>query len=123
FIECSDKVFDEFFKTGDDVRTYKPHVEYLLENNIRVMLYHGDADYICNWFGGIDVANQLVWENQVEFNAAPMQCWKVDDKDAGQIRSFGQLWFVKIYESGHEVPFYQPKNSLDLFKRWINNDS
>ncbi|CAG8629184.1 13992_t:CDS:10 [Acaulospora morrowiae] len=122
FVECSDKVFNYFSETGDGIRSYKPHVEYLLEKNIRVMLYHGDADYICNWFGGLDVTNQLVWKNQREFNAAPMQYWKVDDVIAGQIRKFGNLWFVKVYESGHAVPFHQAKNSLDLLKKWFNDN-
>ncbi|CAG8619093.1 1723_t:CDS:10, partial [Acaulospora morrowiae] len=121
-IAADTKVYYDFYEAGDIILTYKPHVEYLLENNVRIMLYHGDADYICNWFGGLDVANQLVWKGQTEFNAALVKHWKVDDEWAGQIRSFGQLWFVKVYRSGHEVTFYQPKNSLDLFKRWIDND-
>ena len=28
---------------------------------------------------------------------------------------------MRIYEAGHEVPFYQPKASLEMFKRVLGN--
>lgn len=35
----------------------------------------------------------------------------------GQVRQSDLFSFVRIYESGHEVPFYQPLASLELFER------
>lgn len=37
----------------------------------------------------------------------------------GQVRQAGQFAFVRIYESGHEVPFYQPLAALELFERVV----
>ena len=31
----------------------------ILNNSVRVALYHGDADYICNWFGGTSSFSSL----------------------------------------------------------------
>ena len=33
----------------------------------------------------------------------------------------GNFSFIRIYESGHEVPFYQPKASLEFFRRVLGN--
>jgi hypothetical protein len=35
----------------------------------------------------------------------------------GQVRQSDTFSFVRIYESGHEVPFYQPVVALELFER------
>ena len=37
----------------------------------------------------------------------------------GQVKQAGKYAFVRIYESGHEVPFYQPLVSRALFNRVI----
>ena len=37
----------------------------------------------------------------------------------GQVKQSGAFSFVRIYESGHEVPFYQPLVSLEIFERAI----
>lgn len=35
----------------------------------------------------------------------------------GQVKQSGLFSFLRIYESGHEVPFYQPLASLEIFER------
>lgn len=35
----------------------------------------------------------------------------VDGTEYGEVRQYGNLSFVRIYESGHEVPYYQRKSS------------
>lgn len=35
----------------------------------------------------------------------------------GQVKQSGTFSFLRIYESGHEVPFYQPLASLEIFER------
>jgi carboxypeptidase D len=38
----------------------------------------------------------------------------------GQVKQSDNVAFVRIYESGHEVPFYQPLVALEMFERVIN---
>ena len=37
----------------------------------------------------------------------------------GQVKQAGKFAFARIYESGHEVPFYQPVVALEVFERAI----
>lgn len=37
----------------------------------------------------------------------------------GQVKQSANFAFLRIYESGHEVPFYQPVVALDMFERMM----
>lgn len=46
---CNDKVGRHFALTGDNSKNFEPHIVKTLSENVRVLLYVGDKDYICNW--------------------------------------------------------------------------
>lgn len=93
----------------------------ILNNSVRVAMYHGDADYICNWFGGQAVSLQIEYTHSAEFRAADYAPFVVDGTEYGEVRQFGNFSFMRIYEAGHEVPFYQPLASLAMFSRVLGN--
>ena len=43
----------------------------------------------------------------------------VDGVEYGETREYGNFSFTRIYEAGHEVPYYQPIAALQLFNRTI----
>ena len=88
---------------------------------MRVALIYGDADYICNWFGGEAVSNQLNYTHKAEFAKTGYVPFTVDGTEYGEVRQYGNFSFVRVYEAGHEVPYYQPLASLELFKRVLDN--
>jgi hypothetical protein len=45
----------------------------------------------------------------------------VDGVEYGEVREYGNFSFTRIYEAGHEVPYYQPKASLEHFKRVLDH--
>jgi carboxypeptidase C (cathepsin A) len=47
-----------------------------------------------------------------------LEPWIYHDKEVGQIQSSDLLTFIRIYEAGHEVPYYQPENALAMFYEW-----
>ncbi|MCJ1457427.1 hypothetical protein MMC28_007795 [Mycoblastus sanguinarius] len=119
FTEYSAAVGDAFNTTGDDGRedgTVEDMLE-LLESGITVMMYTGDADYNCNWLGGQVVSNEI---GQPGFSSAGYVNISTSDGVVhGQVRQAAAFSFVRIFESGHEVPFYQPIVALAIFERAI----
>lgn len=49
--DSNNEVYFAFQQTGDFVfPNFLEDLEMLLNNSVRVALFYGDADYICNWY-------------------------------------------------------------------------
>jgi len=88
---------------------------------VRVALYYGDADYICNWFGGEAVSLAVNYTHASEFRKAGYTNFTVDGTPYGEVRQYGNFSFLRIWEAGHLVPFYQPLAALEMFNRTIHH--
>jgi hypothetical protein len=44
-----------------------------------------------------------------EFRASGYEAMVVDGTEYGEVRQYGNFSFARVYESGHEVPYYQRK--------------
>ncbi|KAK3937819.1 Alpha/Beta hydrolase protein [Diplogelasinospora grovesii] len=120
FSDYNNAVGTNFGYTGDDGREVGTieDLRSLVNDGITVALYAGDADYNCNWLGGQAVANEVAvkgWEGAGYVNMSTS-----DGVAHGQVKQAGKFSFTRIYESGHEVPFYQPLASLEMFERVIH---
>lgn len=120
FTEGSESVWNAFSSTGDDGRIANTIEDLgkLIAQGVSVVMYAGDADYNCNWLGGQEVASMV--EAPGYCNAGYVNITTDDGVVHGQVRQAGKFAFVRIYESGHEVPFYQPVVALSMFERVIN---
>lgn len=107
---AGDWVFDDF---QDDL-------ERIIDRGMATALLYGDADYICNWFGGEEISLQMNHSTSEEFRASNYTPFVVDGEEYGVVRQYGNYSFVRLYNSGHEAPYYQPKASLEHFRRLIN---
>jgi carboxypeptidase C (cathepsin A) len=58
-----------------------------------------------------------------EFRATGYEAMVVDGTEYGEVRQYGNFSFARVYESGHEVPYYQrkfislPLSKLSLIKQ------
>jgi len=98
----------------------------LLARGIKVALIYGDADVICNWYGGqnysLEIAG-LVPEYKTAFPEAGYADIVVNDSYiGGAVRQYGNLSFSRIYDAGHQVPYYQPETAFTVFTRVIQGD-
>ncbi|EME77302.1 uncharacterized protein MYCFIDRAFT_146616 [Pseudocercospora fijiensis CIRAD86] len=120
FSESSNTVGNAFNSVGDDASELNivEDVRKLVDQSVYVVLYAGDADYICNWRGGEVVSRHV---EAPGFHQAGYVNISTSDKVVhGQVKQSANFAYGRIYDSGHEVPFYQPLASLELFERAIN---
>jgi carboxypeptidase C (cathepsin A) len=111
-----------FASTGDFVwPNFIEDLEMILGYGVRVALIYGDADYICNWFGGEAVSLAVNYTHADNFRAAGYVPFMVDGTEYGETREYGNFSFTRIYEAGHEIPYYQPEASLEIFKRVLDH--
>ncbi|KAL4888109.1 peptidase S10, serine carboxypeptidase [Aspergillus ambiguus] len=120
YTQSNNDVYYAFQQTGDFVwPNFIDDLEEILALPVRVSLIYGDADYICNWFGGQAVSLAANHSHADQFRAAGYAPLTVGGVEYGETREFGNFSFTRVYEAGHEVPFYQPIASLQLFNRTL----
>lgn len=121
YTQSNGEIYYAFQQTGDFVwPNFLADLEDILTRPVRVALIYGDADYICNWFGGEAVSLAAKYAHSKQFAAAGYAPFLVDGVEYGQTREYGNFSFSRVYEAGHEVPYYQPVASLQLFNRTLN---
>ncbi|KAI8988023.1 Alpha/Beta hydrolase protein [Mycotypha africana] len=122
FSICSDTIETNFYLSGDYAFEHSTDIAFALNSGIRVLVYVGDMDWVGNWVANLAYLTEMDWFGKEEFDAAPFIKWYTAGKtEAGRMKKAKNLTFLKVYDAGHMVPFDHPKNSLDLFTKWITN--
>jgi carboxypeptidase C (cathepsin A) len=67
-----------------------------------------------NWFGGEAISLAMEYTHSDEFRAAGYTPMMVDGTEYGEVRQYGNFSFARVYEAGHEIPYYQRKSSCYL---------
>jgi cathepsin A (carboxypeptidase C) len=127
---CNTVVDVMFMK--DWMRNYQQVLVPMMEDNIRVMIYAGDVDFICNWIGNKAWTLNLPWSGKSKFNAAPDSNWLFSKNGADKIKGGlvrtakaskgeGSLTFLQVFEAGHMVPMDQPEAALTLLNDFLTS--
>ena len=92
--------------------------------NLRILVYSGDDDSVCGTIG----TQRWIYDLGFSVNSL-WTTWFVDGQTAGYITTFktpfskeSRFAFMTVHGAGHEVPTYKPKEALDLFKKYLQND-
>ncbi|KAF0526241.1 prepro-carboxypeptidase Z [Gigaspora margarita] len=111
YIECNPDAYIAFTDTADlqVARTSISQLGQLMNCGIPALFYFGDSDANCNWIGGLNVTKSINWKYQKNFNSATLRDFNVNNAAVGQVQSSNGLTFLKMYQSGHEVPFINHK--------------
>lgn len=96
-------------------RDFNQTIPPLLEAGMKVIIYAGDLDFVCNWLGNRAWVRALQWSGQSQFNAATVADWTLADGTvAGTKQTYEGLTFLRVYDAGHMVPMDQPAAALEL---------
>jgi len=106
--------------SNDWMKNQQYTVPALLAADVDVLIYAGDADFICNWMGNKAWTLALEWPGAGGFTAAADHDWEVAGQKAGTARSSGGFTFLQVNNAGHMVPRDQPANSLSMVNTFIS---
>ncbi|POS87032.1 hypothetical protein EPUL_000587, partial [Erysiphe pulchra] len=119
---CSNSINRNFLLQGDWMKPYHKLIPEILEE-IPLLIYAGDADFICNWLGNKAWAEALEWNGKEMFNKAESKDIELGNGSKyGKIKSSGNFTFLQVFEAGHMVPMDQPEVSLDFLNRWLHRE-
>ncbi|KZS93183.1 peptidase S10, serine carboxypeptidase [Sistotremastrum niveocremeum HHB9708] len=130
FQSCNMNVNQAFMAQGDGMHNSAALLPDLLADGIRLLVYAGNADFMCNFIGNEAWMEALDSPLQREFLETKSANWVTSKygKLAGKVRSAGgdgftagNYTFVEVFEAGHMVPYDQPEAALDLIEHWIAN--
>ena len=88
------------------------------------MYHQGDADFACNWIGNAAWSDKLEWYGSEEYGKVGRTDLKLggSGEKIGEVKSSGNLTFMRIHGAGHMVPLDQPVYGLDFFNRWLSGE-
>ena len=72
-------------------------------------------DWVCNTAGVQEVLSQVQFAQSAEFNSKPLIPYTIGGVQYGVFKTAGTLSFLNVFESGHQLPAYQPFLSLQAF--------
>ena len=106
----------------DQSTSVNEQLEYVLSRT-RVLIFSGADDIECNTAGVLTFISKLNWPGIKNFKLSQKQIWKTKSGISGNVKTSTNLTFVTVYKAGHYVPFYQPENSLDMVRRFIDHQN
>ncbi|KAJ9611429.1 hypothetical protein H2200_004613 [Cladophialophora chaetospira] len=117
---CNFDINRNFLFQGDWMQPFHRLVPGIIEK-LPVLIYAGDADFICNWLGNKAWAEALEYPGHKKFAAAELEDLRLDGdgRKIGEVKSHGNFTFMRIHAGGHMVPLDQPEASLEFFNRWL----
>lgn len=94
WVGCDMGVYEDM--AVDWLKRFDSHVADMLNDGIRVMIYAGELDFICNWVGNKQWVDKMEWSGKEGFGKASEKEWTVLGVHAGSEQTYGNLSFVRV---------------------------
>ena len=118
WIDCSSTAGDAL--DGDIMQSYKHLYPALLEE-LKVLLYNGQDDFLVNSKGSFLWFDEMDWYGRAAFSKAERAVWYHGDQPAGYVQRFERFVRVLVNKAGHLVHHDQLINGRDMIHRFIFN--
>jgi carboxypeptidase C (cathepsin A) len=92
-----------------------PALARVVNSGVRTLIWTGDADWICNYLGALQSAEEVRYPGQAKFKSAKLQPYTVNGTSKGLYKQVENFSFMRVYESGHQLPYYQRELALQVF--------
>lgn len=104
----SNRSFIHIHLIEDMMRSVKPLVEFLLENDYRIVFFVGQLDLVCGYPMISNFLQSLSWTGQRSYLSAARSKWIEDGNIAGYVKGQHLLFDVLVRDAGHMAASAQP---------------
>ncbi|KNE72449.1 hypothetical protein AMAG_16493 [Allomyces macrogynus ATCC 38327] len=114
------RVYDNLYWNGD-----QPSVQVLpdlVDAGVRVLLYNGDLDIICNHVGMENTLQGMSWGGETGFVGERPRAYVPRGDKVGEYWRERGVTYLKVEGAGHMVPFNQPRGSLRMIEDFIRGE-
>ncbi|RGP60894.1 carboxypeptidase s1 [Fusarium sporotrichioides] len=108
-----------FTETGD-AKSFLEELSRIVQDGVQVLIWAGDSDYVCNWVGAKRVADAVNWSGKDTFSRKELQPYEVNGVEKANFKSTENLHYVRVFDAGHNVWWYQPETSLQLITQFVS---
>jgi carboxypeptidase C (cathepsin A) len=109
------------YEKGDLIKSFSSSLEFLMER-VKVILYTGKLDFICNYMSQEQYINKLNWPSLKYFRNINYSDWKLNNGTVvGSVKKYENFVFLIINDAGHYVPRDQPEAALKMLDDFIGN--
>jgi len=99
------------------------HIGKLLDEGVKVYIFYGVDDYVCNVYGGISATNKIPWKGRDKYLKQEFKDWTIGNITYATYKEHENLKFIMVKNSGHSIFFRQKYFGLELFKELIKSSS
>jgi carboxypeptidase C (cathepsin A) len=98
-------------------RSFLPTLGKVVQSGVTTVIWAGDADAVCDWFGGFASANEIPFSGHPAFKKKAVKDYKVGGVVGGTFKTVENLSWLRVFASGHEVPAFKPELAFQVFKQ------
>ncbi|KAN0094565.1 Alpha/Beta hydrolase fold [Tylopilus felleus] len=140
--ECPDAAENLFTKTGDGGRTLLPELSKLADSKLKILIWAGDADIVCNWIGGYNTVLGMDWYGNQTLHNTPLSNITLNGTPIASVANVDNFSFAyvplhpslvviyadarirnrRVFGAGHEVAAFQPAAALAIFNQVVHKE-
>ena len=114
YLECN-ITFNTYFRPIDDRQDARQMIVPMIEAGVKVWVFDGDLDWICNYEQEEQALDTMVWHGR-------MKWLKTELKKCvyGLCKEVDNLKYVRFAGAGHMVPVYRPEKALLMINEFLD---
>ena len=90
-----------------DARSFLDELSSVVRAGVKVLIWTGDADYVCNWIGTKRVAEACDWPARAAFADKEMSAYTVNGEEKANFKTTENLTYMTVYGAGHQMSWYR----------------
>ena len=106
------------------MKNFQGTIAPMVEGGVRVLIYAGDTDFICNWMGNKAWTMSIGWSGRDHdwyYDAEKTKLGGYARSANSENQNGGSLSFLQVLEAGHMVPMDQPEAALSMINAFTSN--